>query len=85
MRRGGADSRKGLSRKDHLILVGGSLTIALLAGGLGIKLCDALSSIFGFPILRDNGGAKSVFALSATAFFLIGWPVSVWLFRAGVK
>jgi hypothetical protein len=85
MPRGGADSRNGLSRKDHLILVAGSLTIALLAAGLLIKLCAALSSIFGFPVLRGNGGERLAFALLATAFFLIGWPVSVLLCRARVK
>lgn len=64
----------------HCLLLGtGNLAIALLAAKLLIVLCDVLSRIFGFPILKDNGGPRLVFVASAIGFFLIGSVISVLL------
>lgn len=67
------------SLRHYLLLGTGNLAIALLAAKLLIVLCDVLSRIFGFPILKDNGGPRLVFVASAIGFFLIGSVISVLL------
>lgn len=69
------------SLRHYLLLGTGNLAIALLAAKLLIVLCDALSRISGFPILKDSGGPRLVFVASAIGFFLIGSVISVLLCR----
>lgn len=67
------------SLRHYLLLGTGNVAIALLAAKLLIVLCDVLSRIFGFPILKDSGGPRLVFVASAIGFFLIGSVISVLL------
>ena len=70
------------SKLRHYPLLGtGNLAIELLAAKLLIVLCEMLSRIFGFPVLKDSGGPRLVFVLSAIGFFLVGSVVSLLLCR----
>lgn len=71
------------SLRHYLLLGTGNLAVALLAARLLIVLCDVLSRIFGFPILKDSGGPRLVFVASTIGFFLIGSVTSLLLNRFG--
>lgn len=67
------------SFRHYLLLGTGNLAVALLAAKLLIVLCDVLTRIFGFPILKDSREPRLVFVASAIGFCLIGSVISVLL------